>query len=147
MDEHMADKIAWIAERDKCNMADLAVQVQNLVKSNVTAMNSICSARGFVPFEHTTDRAEPLTFHVKQQDASQVRIATFKHDVQGGMLTITVTEPVRLYHMQTRWDTETLKCHVVVIWHINGEQKSVTFLHSQLWKAVQFILEPFFFSA
>ncbi len=45
--------------------------------------------------------------------------------------------------LTTRWDGEQRRCRLAVI---SSGRESVEFPHDHLWQAIQYIVEPFFFS-
>ena len=47
--------------------------------------------------------------------------------------------------LTTRWDSPTSKCWLVVT--LSSDVQKVEFPHDELWKAIQYTLEPFFFPA
>ena len=135
----------WIAERDKCDMAALAADVNALVKDNVDAMNAICETKGRPPFRYIPVRAHPLTFVVEQHRPPRTRSCGFEYNDQALAITVTMHEPNRIYTMETRWDGEAAQCRVVVSQSSSDEQSTAEFPHDELGKVVSYILEPFFF--
>ena len=45
--------------------------------------------------------------------------------------------------IHTRWDAEKSKCYIVAARPSDNQEQE--FPHDELWKVLQFILEPFFF--
>ena len=136
---------AWIAERDKCNMGAFVNDVRTLVAQNVETMNVLCQEKGRTRFRYEPRQEHPPYFLIKQQLRASLRYCEFEYDDAGQRVAVTMVGPDRTYTLQTRWDTEALACRVVVTRPSNDESDVVEFPHADLWKAIQHILDPFFF--
>ena len=68
------------------------------------------------------------------------------HTVQNSSpprVVFTMEQPDWTATLATRWDPATSQCRLVVTRSFDAEK--IEFPHAELWKAVQYILEPFFF--
>lgn len=144
----------WIAERAKCNMARLWPEVQYIVSTDVRRANE---AEQTVQSDvsHYMDPLEqgPKKVHIQSGNGAGDVLGTceFVYNDTKGAIAVRIgppalaQKPPTLGALRTRWDTEALQCRIVVT--MTSEDEPVEFPHDQLWKAVQVILEPFFFPA
>lgn len=131
----------WITERANCNMDSLFYNLQGLVEHNVEMMKVESKKRQWPDsWEYTVEDNAPPTFVVKRIGATSSAICRFKHDKERDQ--IAVTMPREQYIIQTRWDSEALRCCVIAG---AAFKDPIEFPHDHLWKIVQHILEPFFF--
>ena len=143
----------WVAERAKCNMRLLLKDVQQLVKDATDAMNTESKKEGFRQgmFEYWLVAEQPLSFSVShllsRTSTNPVAICRFTYDPEKNSIVVCQSNPDHVYTIQTRWDAEHVACGVLIGRSLdyNDEEQAVRFLHADLWKVVQYILEPFFF--
>ena len=133
---------AWIAERAKCDMGVLVHDFYTLVHQNVQTMNALNQQQRGAEFHFTPQQqsAFTITQHLPKGQTRTCWVAAYSETRQ--CIEVTLDDPDRKYYIQTRWDAEKSKCRLVVTL---GTGEAVEFPHKHLWKAVQHILEPFFF--
>lgn len=148
----------WVVERAKCNVACLAKDVRALVERDTTTMQKESKARelafGFtyVPYQNVLPKCGVLRVNLNSPDIQT--LCQFEYDKQLDQIIARIghvsntTDPMdetqRTYIIKTRWDAENIRC-VIVVSSFEEETKPPEFPHDELWKAVQCILEPFFF--
>ena len=136
------DEKDWVAERAKCHMGKLFADVRKLIERDIGRWNTIVlhdtelhggmiilgdRSLSFV-IEHTA---------IAQPEQLGVGYIPSEHCVR-------VNRGEQLQTITTRWDRETSQCRIVVTTH---PDEVTEFPHSELEKVVQYILEPFFFTA
>lgn len=140
-----ARKIAWIAERDKCDMEPLVHDFCDLVQENVRRMNAVCQQKERPPFHYTPQQGYYPAFEIVQHTAGQSRYCRAAYSEKRHPITVTMEHPDRNYTITTRWGPEKLKCRLIVAPDNGKKEDEAVFPHKHLWKVVQYILEPFFF--
>ena len=141
----------WIAERAKCEPQHLFASLRELVRQNTEWANKLSESPGSQAYEYHEEIGDicVITKMRPAESTDQVtrtfRLSSTQRAVHvSGRSAIQNTPNYRLYTLTTRWDAEKSKCHVVMIHDETMEE--VIFPHKHLWKAVQYILEPFFFT-
>lgn len=135
------DYTNWIAERAKCNMAALWADVCNLLVKNVKWMNDESTERGWgIHYSKPSNGTHRTTRYRGQEEEGSCR---WRYEDGPARVVFTVKQPDFTACLTTRWDAETSQCQLVV--KLSVHQAEVEFLHAELGKAVQYILEPFFF--
>ena len=141
----------WVSERAKCNMDRLFRALCALVKCNVDRMNKEA---------HTQDWPIQCVYRPPIQDVQECTVERLgpgtdptgcQFEYNSKMDHIVVRLMDRTCIIRTHWDGENARCQLVVDSSIDGlkgeeEERHVEFPHDHLWKVVQYILEPFFFS-
>lgn len=141
----------WIAERAKCNRARLWSDMTYIVAEDLRRKNQeekkLDSSLEYSFFPTPTD---PYVLVIRCHDASQGNQGgySFPYDPKTQEIVGTREFPNETVRQEafltTRWDAEACQCRVVVK---IADAPAVEFPHDQLWKAVQVILELFFFPA
>ena len=141
--------IQWVHERAKCNMVTLSHDLRSLVRKNVTAINTECRRRNWSEFSYEgDDLSGPAPYSITQPYNGGTRRCTFAYDPEWGWVTVKMVHPDREYTILTRWDSGRAQC-LIVLTHGAGSTSGIPpqeFPHADLWRVIQIILEPFFFS-
>lgn len=132
----------WVAERTKCNMATLLQDISHLVQECVDDMNKeLEKEQQSLRFRYIPRQTAPPTFEIEGKDTvGTILGCQFQYEPKTDK--IAVRSSVKDSQIGTRWDAEEIQCRVVIS---SSPDDPVEFPHSQLWKAVQYLLEPFFF--
>ena len=139
----------WVAERKKCDITLLFEDIHVLAKQDLGwAMVEEKKSSSAVKYEQmgelsgssyrlrrfvTGNEKQCCTFHCRDIAKTPHVEAAYATDGTG------VTGR---YVITTRWDAKESQCRIVVQDPENG---TMEFPHYELWKALQYILEPFFF--
>ena len=139
----MSERKNWIAEREKCDLWSLLAAFRAAVKQDVADMNAVGQKRRrpWVPFECGRDLTEPDTVFIVAHHHGAPPACRFEYRVDTGHILVKMLAGDRV--VKTRWDRDTCQCRIVVA--DVHEETLAEFAHTDLWKAVQYILEPFFF--
>lgn len=143
-------RIEWIIEHEKCNMDTLYDDFHRLAKIDVEMMNDECRRKGYASFSCGELFAEhsPHHFIIEQnREKGEIgRYSTFVYDSEDNAIRVKMERPNYEYTITTRWDKQAVQCHVIVTQIDDGKPIETTeFPHHELWKVVQYVLEPFFF--
>ncbi len=135
----------WVAERAKCDIGRMFADVCDLVKLDVERMCAV--------IDHKESESASYMF-IRPRNKSHtclVRRLCHLEEIGSCLFTyaddgirVTRTEqatPVSLT-LRTHWNAEESRCLLVI--DAPGKD-AVVFPHDHLWKAIQYILEPFFF--
>ena len=134
----------WIAERIKCDMGRLWRDVCDILREDAARMQAAAKDHGWSA-TYTVTPEEDIPYVLTLRGDREDRDCSWRYDSAKSRVIFTLTNPSEDYVMTTRWDAESCQCRVRVAHQ--PAQKVTEFPHDQLWKAVQYILEPFFFPA
>lgn len=129
----------WVAERAKCHMGLLFEALRNIVIKDVDRRKEEAANpqwRG--EFHYAKYGDDPPAFTVENFNQGSY---LFTYSLDSDAIFIT-SQREKLYTISTRWDAEQSRCQIVVA---SPAGSSREFPHAELWKAVQYVLEPFFF--
>ncbi len=143
----------WVAEREKCNMAVLWSDVRDILgidaqrKNAEEAKQKSGVSYAFPPEEQSATQA---LLQCSNQAGDLLESCRFVYNRKTSKIEVTTRPPPFFADrrkdsngiIKTRWDAQTCQCQIVVK---IDEAPEVLFPHAQLWKAIQVILEPFFF--
>ena len=130
----------WIVERAKCDMATLWADVCHLLVENVKRMNDESTKRGWSLHSVPSKRDHHTTRYNGQNPESTCR---WSYEDRTARVVFRMENPNWTAALTTRWDPATSQCRLVVCRSLDA--KTDEFPHDELSKAVQYILEPFFF--
>lgn len=134
-------EVQWIAERAKCDIKRLYDDIATLVKNNTNQWGTVSKKdhemRGGLCFEHEADGC----FRVRHDGIQKPETLRFCFETEK-MHIIVMRDCEKTCTITTRWNRETSQCLLVVE---NHPEPAVEFPHAELWKVVQYVLEPFFF--
>lgn len=145
----------WVAEREKCNMELLWRDVRAILHVDVQRKNAEEARKksgihyAFPPEEQQATQA---LLQCSNDAGDQLESCLFVYNTKTQKVEVTVHPPTSVRMpgttgtLMTRWDAEAIQCRIVITMTSESDQL-VEFPHDQLWKAVQYILEPFFFPA
>ena len=135
----------WVAERAKCYMGFLFDDLSQLVKADVDRMNTEQERRSldgrftYIPYANTQPR-----FELEWTDTTGNKMGRCRFEYQPDRDVITVLSLAGDCSIRTCWDAEQGQCQIKV--EPLSEQRDIAeFPHDELWRAVQYVLEPFFF--
>lgn len=137
----------WIEERAKCDMQKLWADLCDLMVENVERINAEAEERGWSArySKPTGKNVGRTTRYVGQNEAAVCR---WEYESGPAHVLFTFSTPDRHATLTTRWEPTTCQCRLLVTLspdQPNSEQ--MDFPHDELWKAVQSIVEPFFFTS
>ena len=120
-------------------MASLFADFRVCVKQDVGHMNAEADERRWPRFTYLPDSRTEHVFTVER--GADSRSGKFEYRPEKDDILVLMATDDRL--VKTRWDAEAVQCCIVVA-SATGEPLA-EFPHDQLWKAVQYLLEPLFF--
>ena len=139
----------WVAERAKCDITRLFEDIHALAKQDLGwAMIEEEKRHSGVRYEQMGEfssstyrlrrfvagvEKSPCTFHCRSIEKPPCVEVVYGTDGSGVLGT---------YKITTRWNAAEYQCLIVVEDPKNG---TLEFPHHELWKALHYILEPFFF--
>ena len=139
----------WVAERTKCKMKRLWSHLQDIVGIDVRRKNEE-EDEEHSDVEYVLRLEKPrLHLTCRHRAGDTLGAYRFSYDARMDAIDIMIqgpgspAEPHSTGTIRTRWDAEACQCRVVV--KMGADAPEIEFPHDQLWKAVQSILEPFFF--
>lgn len=146
----MTDTPNWVAERAKCEISALLSESMQLVRA-AAEQASECT-----PYTHIYKGGESSCRISCIRGSQAVRTCMFEYDSGKDQIAVTIEQQTaqkpgafeRKFTITTRWDAEKAKCRVVVcslVCAAGESDQPQEFSHKHLWKAIQYILEPFFF--
>lgn len=147
-----SEETDWIRERANCNIRVLFQNFRSLVQRNVEAVHKEYGERGWeAGFKYTAP--DETIFTILRQHPSMPGKCQFQYHEETDRIVVTITAPIMTYTIRTRWDAKESKCQIVVTWPVESadepsskKEKKLEFPHDPLWKVVQCVLEPFFFT-
>lgn len=132
----------WIAERTKCNLYNLWGDLCDIVANDVDRINAIATEKNW-GIHYSEPRGEEVGVIHRHGGVGECR---YVYNPTQGLIQFTCKVPDLIAVLRTRWDAETSQCRLVVKMGLKDEDATdIEFPHDQLWKALQYILEPFFF--
>ena len=138
----------WVAERAKCSITLLFNELRALVKQD-TEWAGIESDKNKRSRTYLWTVGESSCRIKRQESGGAEEECSFRCKVLEGLVHVSIFSPSSSvsdqgYTIKTRWDAESCQCLLVV--RTLQDEKQKEFPHYELWKALQYILEPFFFS-
>ncbi|MCY4385900.1 MAG: hypothetical protein OXC18_02225 [Desulfurellaceae bacterium] len=136
----------WVAERAKCEIDQLVADIMRLVQEATNQAHELPLPWAYIKKENRTGCRVTCV-----QNNQPVRECLFVHEPDRNMIQVVVRRQIasqpdeldQTYTIGTRWDAEKSKCRIVV--NSPTADEPLEFPHKHLWKAIQYILEPFFF--
>ena len=140
----------WIAERAKCNMALLWDDVCTIVTCDTNrrkqeALRERALHRYILRPRNTPQDPLHIERFNMQTGGSALGECRFFYDRRTDVIDVTMKKPDGTGVIVTRWDAANSQCCLVVTRPSDGQE--IELPHDELWKVVQYILEPFFFPA
>ena len=144
----------WVEEREKCNMGRLWSHVWTILHTDVKRKNAEEKKKRTGIYYEFPSEEQSATSHAMIQCSNQsgdlLESCRVVYNRQTGKIENTTSPPPFLADRReaskgiitTRWDAQTCQCLIVVNL---DDAPEVVLPHAELWKAVQVILEPFFF--
>ena len=138
----------WIAERAKCNLTLLWNDLVPLLITDTKRRRQEAVAEQS-PIRYVIDqnaeRSSVSRVHIlRYRDTEQSRvIGSCWFISKGECIRVNMEKPDGTGAIYTRWDAEKSQCYVAASRPSDGQKEE--FPHDELWKVLQFILEPFFF--
>ena len=149
--EHAA-QTEWIAERAKCNVQRLWQELVPLLTANVRRRTDEAeheAGPGSVRYvlDKNPDRVAPDRLHILRcQDTPRPEtVGSCWFIAKSDCIRVIMDHPTGTGTISTRWDAEKSKCYILAVRPSDNQEQE--FPYAKLWKALQFILEPFFFPA
>jgi hypothetical protein len=128
----------WVDERAKCNMGLLFDDLRDLIKKDVQrAKRKSQEQKWGKNYRIQNDGDAQITVTCSHQSGTE----DCQFRLRGNRVHI-ISHPDQEYTIRTQWNAENIQCQIVVTL---PTEDTVMFSHNQLWKAVQYVLEPFFF--
>lgn len=140
------DNPNWIAERAKCNLHDLWKDLCDIVAADVDRINDIAKEKSWGVY-YSEPRGEEVGV-IYRRGGVGIGECHYVYDSTQRLVQFTCQDPDLIAVLRTRWDAATSECRLVIELGVKAEDPTeIEFPHAQLWKAIQYILEPFFFTA
>lgn len=131
----------WVEKRAECNMPELWAALCRLMMENVERINAVATAGGWgIAYSKPAEGTCRTTRYSGQEEDGECR---WQYENNPIRVVFTMKQPDYTACLTACWDAKTCQCEVVV--RRSFDQKEEKFPQADLGKALQYILEPFFF--